>query len=444
MSFQLRSLAVAVATISAMPLAYGAGLDRSGQNSSAFIEQGTFAYVDYVYIDPTVKGTDTSQNKVNDFAQSHNSVNFGAKTDINDAISIGVYYDQPWGADVKHSGNSRFVSNANPNTTISELTNNKYNSVAAIQQDIPKATSTEQATQLATLARTALGISSVAQVDAGEVTEVKVDSQNFTALVGAKLGQNKNFHVYGGPAFQKLEGEAHLRGSAYKTATGYDAHFFPSSKVGWVAGVGFSKPEIALKASLTYRSEIEHEVEIAETMPILRFQPEATASQTVKRKITTPESYNLDFQTGLNPTTLLSAKVRYVPWGDFQIVPPLYNKASKQVAPNGLALVSYKDDAWSGEIGLGKRLTPKLAVSGSVGYDSGAGNPATTLGPVKGYWNFGLGARYNLTPEWSISGGAKYLKFGNATGQLPDGTNVGEFSDNDGMIYGVRLAYQKK
>lgn len=442
MSFQLRSLAVAVATISAMPLAYGAGLDRSGQNSSAFIEQGTFAYVDYVYIDPTVKGTDTSQNKVNDFAQSHNSVNFGAKTDINDAISIGVYYDQPWGADVKHSGNSRFVSNANPNTTISETTNGAITSQTQLFQAINNAggTTSPNAQSLTVTA----GIAQVANSQAGQVTEVKVDSQNFTALVGAKLGQNKNFHVYGGPAFQKLEGEVHLRGSAYRTATGYDAHFFPSSKVGWVAGVGFSKPEIALKASLTYRSEIEHEVEIAETMPILRFQPEATASQTVKRKITTPESYNLDFQTGLNPTTLLSAKVRYVPWGDFQIVPPLYNKASKQVAPNGLALVSYKDDAWSGEIGLGKRLTPKLAVSGSVGYDSGAGNPATTLGPVKGYWNFGLGARYNLTPEWSISGGAKYLKFGNATGQLPDGTNVGEFSDNDGMIYGVRLAYQKK
>ena len=106
--------------------------------------------------------------------------------------------------------------------------------------------------------------------------------------------------------------------------------------------------------------------------------------------------------------------------------------------------MSYDEDSWTAELGLGKKLSDKWAVSGSVGWDSGAGNPVTSLGPVEGNWNVGLGAKYNITPEWSVSGGAKYLKFGDATAKVPDGTNVGEFTNNDGMVYGVRLAYQKK
>ena len=112
--------------------------------------------------------------------------------------------------------------------------------------------------------------------------------------------------------------------------------------------------------------------------------------------------------------------------------------------PDGLNLVSYDKDAWTAEVGLGKKLSPQLAISGAVGYDSGAGNPITSLGPVDGNWNVGLGAKYNLTPEWAISGGVKYLMFGDAKAKLPNGDIVGDFQDNDGWVYGVRLSYQKK
>lgn len=41
-------------------------------------------------------------------------------------------------------------------------------------------------------------------------------------------------------------------------------------------------------------------------------------------------------------------------------------------------------------------------------------------------------------------GGAKYLMFGDAKAKLPTGDIVGDFKDNDGWVYGVRLFYQKK
>lgn len=273
-------------------------------------------------------------------------------------------------------------------------------------------------------------------------TKVEVHTRNITGLVGVKLGEKRNIQVYAGPTLQKLDGEVHLRGNAYKGATSYDAIISPDTAFGWVAGVAYTKPEIALKASLTYRSEIEHESSISEVFPLapLRNMP---LSQTNKFKVKTPESYNLDFQTGLSAKHRLlgTAKIRYVPWSDFKVTPTLYNQIS------GYNLVDYSDDQWSGEIGVAKQVNDKLAVSGTVGFDTGAGNPTTTLGPIEGYYSLGLGAKYNLTPNWAVSAGAKYLKFGDATAQLPDHTSrvgVGEFEDNDGYIVGVKLSYQQK
>ena len=155
---------------------------------------------------------------------------------------------------------------------------------------------------------------------------------------------------------------------------------------------------------------------------------------------------NFDFQTGINPTTLATARVRWVPWSDFSIVPPLYNEISKRSTQDdkGLSLVSYDDDQWVVELGLAKRLAPALAISGNIGWDSGAGDPVTSLGPIEGYYSVGLGAKYNFTDNWAVSAGGKYLWFGDAEGQIPTQQIVSEFEDNDGYIFGVKLSYQAK
>ena len=504
MSFKISSLALAVATLSTVSIANAAGLDRSTQPSWAFTEEGTFAYVEHVTIDPTVEGKDnakvattdanfTAGRNVPDMADDYQFLNFGAKADVNDTISVGAFFDQPWGADGEFSGDNNFVGaptsivngiyaqaaaglqNAGialPVTNATELQtaiSTIQNQVTAGQAQLEAANTQLARAQAALAANPALapvltpqitalqqGIAAgTTQVAAGNqavktlstaqaasqnlskvtgATNASISSQNITGLLGVKLGEKKNIQIYGGPTIQRLEGDVHLRGNAYKTASGYDANITRDTAYGWMAGIAYLKPEIALKAALTYRSEIDHDVNMTENLPALG----AAGVGTNEITITTPKSVNLDFQTGINPTTLLTAKARWVPWSDFAIKPKIYGSAS------GLNLVSYDDDAWTAEVGLGKKLSPQLAISGAVGYDSGAGNPITSLGPVEGNWNVGLGAKYNLTPEWAISGGVKYLMFGDAKAKIPDGSIVGDFQDNDGWVYGLRLSYQKK
>jgi len=286
----------------------------------------------------------------------------------------------------------------------------------------------------------------------GEGTNVEVRTENITGILGAKLGQNKNFQVYGGPVAQRVEADVRLRGQAYSAADGYTTHISADQDYGYIAGVAYSKPEIALKAALTYRSEIDHTMDISETYPVagaLARNP-AAANQNGVVEVTTPESVNFDFQTGINPTTLATAKVRWVPWSDFAITPPLYNGVSKNllslgapgIPPEGLDLISYDDDQWQVELGLAKRVAPALAVSGTVGWDSGAGNPVSSLGPIEGYYSAGLGAKYNVTENWAVSAGGKYLWFGDAEGQIPSKTIVSDFESNDGFVLGVKVSYQ--
>ena len=494
-TFHLKTLTVAVAALSVASMANAAGLDRSGQDVTAFLQDGTYAEAVYTYIDADVTGKDSSGNKIGDIAESYDFFRYGVKADVNDTFSVGILYDEPFGAAADYTGTNNFVgapTDAVNNIIASSLTGtgvtdiqglkalvegtqtqlsaaeNRLDAARAQVGQAQAAVSQNPALESVLRPQIEAGLAGIAagetQLAAGqaqlnqlerlegfaderlandESTNVEVRTESLTGILGAKFGTNKEFQVYGGPVVQRVKADIKLRGSAYGAATGYTAHLSTDQDYGYLAGISYSKPEIALKAALTYRSEIDHSMNIDENYPVVAaLGGDATQGGTID--ITTPESVNFDFQTGINPTTLATAKVRWVPWSDFSIVPPLYNEVSKRATldDKGLSLVSYDDDQWVVELGLAKRLTPALAVSGNVGWDSGAGNPVTSLGPIEGYYSAGLGAKYNVTENWAISAGGKYLWFGDAEGQIPTKTIVSDFESNDGYVVGVKVSYQ--
>lgn len=454
---QLTRLSLAVATTLATSATFAAGLDRSGQDTTAFFQDGLYAEAVYTYIDGDVTGTDTSGNDIDNIVETYDFFRFAVKDDINDRVSVGVLYDEPLGAAVQYTGDNNFVA-TDADTSISGLTNGSVTSIAAADATIAQLTTAAQTYAAAGDTETAaayveqaekLTLAKLSAIAAesteGEGTNVEVRSNSLTGILGYKFGEDKNYQVYGGPVLQRLHGDIALRGISYSGATGYDAHISPSNALGWLAGVAYYKPEIALKASLTYRSEIDHDNNIDEVVPVGDTLG-LSALDNNHMEITTPESINLDFQTGLNQTTLATAHVRYVPWSDFSITPPDYNALTKLSTGDdkGLPIVAYDDDQWKVELGLAKRLNDKLAVSGNVGWDSGAGNPVTSLGPIEGYYSAGLGAKYNLTDNWAVSAGGKYLWFGDAEAKVPNGNIVGNYEDNTGFVAGVKLSYQEK
>ncbi|MNM14524.1 Outer membrane protein transport protein (OMPP1/FadL/TodX) [compost metagenome] len=184
---------------------------------------------------------------------------------------------------------------------------------------------------------------------------------------------------------------------------------------------------------------------------IISALPNGEGSGTTKFK--SPNSVNLEFQTGLRQGTLLFGSLRWVNWSDLALQPYRFGEISKVVGglstpsrPEGFNLVRYDDDQWTLNLGVGQRFSPKWLGSVSVGWDSGAGDKVSTGGPTKGYYNLGIGAQYSPTSQYFISGGVKYYWLGDAKGQLgaQAGSDyyVGEFKDNHSIGYGLKIGYK--
>ena len=134
-TFHLKTLTVAVAALSVASVASAAGLDRSGQDITAFLQDGTYAEAVYTYIDADVTGEDMSGNKIDDIAESYDFFRYGVKADINDTFSVGILYDEPFGAAAEYT-QSNFVSEGDVDASIASITNGAAPSLAAAQAGI--------------------------------------------------------------------------------------------------------------------------------------------------------------------------------------------------------------------------------------------------------------------------------------------------------------------
>ncbi|WP_180115424.1 OmpP1/FadL family transporter [Acinetobacter sp. YH12140] len=417
---KLKTLATAM-ILASVPMtgAFAAALDRSGQSISAFLQPGNYFEAGISVLDPNVSGKMNStapasnptlgalaNTSLDDMAGDYYFPHAALKLQLTDNFSFGLLYDQPFGAEAKYS---------------------------ATDQTLPVA-GNPGAFQLM-----------------GETTEVEVNTQNISMILGFQ--PTENFNIYGGGVYQTVKGDVQLRGIAYgaNQALGlYNANMKEDSAVGWLAGLAYQVPEIALKASITYRSEIDHEAATTETgSSALLGGAFSTRADT---KITTPQSVNLDFQTGIMADTVAFANVRWVDWSNFAIRPTAFGKASETLGAlgrgpvGGFDLVAYSDDQINATVGIGRKLSEQWAGNVSVGWDSGAGNPVSTLGPTEGYWNVGLGLQFSPAPNYFIAGGVKYFMLGDAEAQPASmfGTNesVASFEDNDAWAYGLKIGYR--
>jgi long-chain fatty acid transport protein len=362
--------AVLFSTLPASTL-YAAGLDRSGQSISAFLQPGNYAEAGISVVDADVG---SSKLAVDDMSDSYNYVNAAVKVQATDKISLGLIYDQPFGADSTYAATGLFAQN-------------------------------------------------------GEGTSVEVKTNNITALIGYQ--PTENWNVYAGPVWQTVEAKIALRGAAYGNS-GYNVKVKEEEAYGWLAGVAYQIPEIALKASLTYRSEISHDAKSDESLGLGALQSPLSPDVNA----TTPQSVNLDFQTGVAANTIAFANVRWVQWSEFAVTPKFL-----QLVTNGSNLIDYSDDQWSANVGVGRKFNDKWSGSALVSYDSGAGNPVTTLGPTEGYWGVGLGAQYSPAENYFIQGGVRYMWLGDATAKA--GANIlDEFTDNHAIGYGMKIGYR--
>ncbi|MBJ8481381.1 OmpP1/FadL family transporter [Acinetobacter vivianii] len=393
---------------------HAAALDQSGQSILAFLENGNYVEVSATAVDPDISGKIRNRPELVNDPQNLNSGNMGnsfqyyaaaLKLQLTDRISFGLLYDQPFGADITYPMQS----------------NNTFSDNEFTQQG----------------------------------TSVNVDTESISMIFG--VSPFSNFQLYGGAVYQSVKGDVALRGNSYSEAfNGYDAKFKQDHAVGWLAGLSYQIPDIALKAAVTYRSKIDHDMQVTETM----FGQPLEVTTPSKTKISTPQSVSLDFQTGVYKDTLAYANVRWVNWKDFHIRPTQFGAVTEYLTglisegtyTGGFDLDSYQKDQWMANVGIGHQFSEKWSASTEVSWDSGTGDPASTLNPTQGSWGLGVGVQFNPAPNYFIAGGIKYFWLGDVVAE--DGTyyipvagikpiaEQADFKDNSAIGYGLKIGYR--
>ncbi|EMR5774221.1 outer membrane transport family protein [Acinetobacter baumannii 1062314] len=394
-------------------ISHASALEQSGQSILPFLENGNYAEANLFAVNSSVSGVvndradlvrDHQSRDTGDIAESTQFYTAAIKLQLTDRLSFGVLYDQPFSADIKYPARS----------------NNSY-----FDNDISY-----------------------------EGTSVKADTQNLSLLFGYSPYQH--FQIYGGPVYQTVKANVALRGNAYTQAfNGYNAKFKQQGEVGWLLGGSYQLPDIALKAAITYRSKIKYKFQVEEDI----FGEPLKLVENEKTKLETPASLNIDFQTGISEKSLVYMNLRWVNWKEFETRPPQYGALSEILMKEltngeyiqGFKLDSYQNDQYSATLGIAHQFTEKWSTSTDVSWDSGTGNPASTMGPIKGSWSLGLGVQFNPAKNYFITGSLKYFWLGDT--KTEDGTyylpiegikpyaEQANFKNNHAIAYGLKFGY---
>jgi long-chain fatty acid transport protein len=205
------------------------GLDRSNQDITAIFETGNYAELSFGYVMPNLTGTDVLGNSIDNVGSAFSQLSGAVKMDLNDQMSFGLIIDTPYGVDVTYGGSP---------------------------------------------ASTMLG-----------GTEAILNSTAFTAIGRYKF--NENFSAHAGLRYQTLDADITLSGLAYGALNGYNVLMTNGSGTGYVAGVAYERPDIALRVALTYNSAITNSFDTTET---LNGAPLGVSTTDVE----SPEAWNLD------------------------------------------------------------------------------------------------------------------------------------------------------
>lgn len=233
---------------------------------------------------------------------------------------------------------------------------------------------------------------------------------NYTLLsLGAKLNSsalnvvgryklNGGFSAHAGFRAVTVGGTYNPAGAGAVTTISND------TDLGYLVGVAYEKPEIALRVALTYNSKTNH------------------VDAGSNSSFNAPESINLDFQSGIAKDTLIFGSVRHVNWSDTNII------------VGGATVVDYASDSTAYSLGVGRKFNDNWSGAVTIGYEGGDGLVASALSPTDGSRSIGLGATYTHD-NMKITGGIRYVELGNATAL------TGVFLDNTAVAVGLKVGF---
>lgn len=352
-----KALSVAALLAASTGIAQAGGIDRSGQFLRPLFEEGGETGSYAEFSFASVSPRAGNDVFPADPLDSFQPYSFALKQDINEQFSFALILDQPFGADVDY--------------------------------------------------RPFLPLN---------IGHADIETQALTGVVRYKF--NENFSVHGGLRAQQIGGEiSTFIGGAIPASLVADSDF----DIGALVGVTYERPDIALRVSLTYNSEIDHDMTGVET--IIGGAPAASNFE-----VTTPASINLTWQTGIAADTLLFGSIRHVEWEGFNLT-----NATGQY-------VNFREDTQTFSLGLGRRFNENWSGAVTYTYESPGIRPTDTLlNPTTGINSIGVGVTYTQG-NTKVTGGITYARPGDQFGFVPGPAQI-NFNDTDTFAAGIRIGF---
>jgi long-chain fatty acid transport protein len=235
-------------------------------------------------------------------------------------------------------------------------------------------------------------------------TNAEVNTSSISIVGRYKL--NDAFSVHAGVRNVTASG-------VYDPVGPYASTYSAGSDVGYLIGVAYEKPEIAMRVALTYASQTQ-------------FALDGTVGDLTA---TMPQSVNLDVQSGIAANTLLFGSVRWADWSSATI--------DDTLAGN---LVDYTNDTVSYSLGIGRKFSDTFSGAVTLGYEAGDGLAASNLAPTDGYMSIGIGGTYTRG-NMKITGGLRYVDLGDATTEAVGAFPGASFTGNSAVGVGLKVAF---
>ena len=362
--------------------ALAGGLDRTGQSVDIIFEEGNYGEISLARTSPSITGTDVLGFDTGNVADDFTSISGGVKLDFSDKFSMAMIFEEPFGSDIAYPSTSALLGGT---TAIANTTS--------------------------------------------------------TTFV-ARYKFNENWSVHGGLRNQTARGNITLDGLAYGGnppggVSTYGVTLNDSNAWGYLVGAAYERPEIALRVALTYNSAITHKMDTTETafggaFPFVV----GTTSNLSETDVETPQSVNLEFQTGIAADTLVFGSIRWAEWSKFKIDPVNFVNAT------GGGLVDLEDSI-TYTLGVGRRFSDQWAGSVSFTYEQADDDDLVSpLAPTNGLFAISVGAEYQATENMSIGFGVRHNWLGNARPETgtPD-TARAVMEDNTATSFGMKVGF---
>jgi long-chain fatty acid transport protein len=240
-------------------------------------------------------------------------------------------------------------------------------------------------------------------------TIASLDTSAISAIL--KYRFDNNFSIYGGAKYETIKADLALGPFSYSFSRDYD--------LAPIAGIAYEKPDIALRVSFTYIGKTEYMLDTR----LAGFGTVAPSATGV------PESFALNFQTGIAKNTLLFGEIRHSNWSDVDIIIPTLP------APIGPNLSNF-DDITSYDLGVGYKFTDEFSMFTSLNYERRIDGITGNLAPIDGRQGITVGGSFT-NGKAKFTGGVRYTSLGDVTT-----TNFfNSFTDNSSLSFGFKVGY---